>query len=217
MTLWEIAESRQRRGWWNLFTESNLAKAKTQMENQCCVDKHPLSFEGGTVSAVLRTWVAEMRNIESVTFKKAVEGQELGIARGDVGKKSRRRIIEVTVDDETVEHINLGGDEAVVGYKNGAVYRGKMRNGAADGLGVFSDDRGHIYRGNFLAGRFHGWMVLSTPKLEFAEMFYHLGEIYYGGSKRMLKRHFPKALLQIQHGNVIWTEAQGGGFFVDTR
>lgn len=189
------------------------------MASPDCVDKLPASHEGETVSAALRTWVAEMRNIESVTFKTAVEGQEFSISRDDVGKKcrGRTRVLEVIVDDETVDHINLGGDEAVVEYKNGAVYRGTMHNGAADGPGVFSDDRGHIYRGHFLAGRPHGWMVLSSPKLEFAEMFYHHGEICYGGSKRVLTKHSPKALLGMQLGNVKWTEEQGGGFFVDTR
>ena len=85
------------------------------MASPDCVDKLPASHEGETVSAALRTWVAEMRNIESVTFKTAVEGQEFSISRDDVGKKcrGRTRVLEVIVDDETVDHINLGGDEAV--------------------------------------------------------------------------------------------------------
>ena len=191
------------------------------MERADCADTCPALREGGskseTASSALRAWVAEMRNIESVTFKTAVDAaQELDVFNGDVGKRKRRCAFEVIVDDETVEDLHLGGDEAVVAYKNGAVYRGRMRNGAADGHGVFCDGEGQIYSGNFLAGRFHGWMVLSSPKLEFAEMFYHLGEIY-EGSKRMLTRNSPKPLLQVQLGPVKWTEEQGGGFLVDTR
>lgn len=216
MTLWKIGEGRRRKIGDKLVYESQFAKAKAQMESPDCEDKHRDSRGGETVSTALRGFLREMRNIESATFKTAVEGH-FSIFRDDVGKNRSRRMFEVTADDETVEHLHLGDDEAVVGYKNGAVYRGKMHNGAADGPGVFSDGRGYIYRGNFLAGRFHGWMVLSSPKFEFAEKFYHLGEICYEGSKRVLRRHSPNALLQIQLGNVKWTEEQGGGFFVDTR
>ena len=189
------------------------------MENPGCVSKYPDSCDGKaeTVTAALRRWVAEMRNIESVTFKRVVEGQELSASGGDVKSKRSRRMFEVTVDDETVEHLHLGDDDAVVGFKNGVVYRGKIRNGAADGSGVLSDERGNIYKGNFLAGQFHGWIVLSSPKLEYAEMLYHLGEICFEGSRRVLTRHSPKALLQVKLGSVKWTEEQGGGFFIDTR
>ena len=53
--------------------------------------------------------------------------------------------------------------------------------------------------------------------LEFAEMRYHLGEICYGGSKRVLSRNSPRALLEITLDTVKWSEEQGGGFFVDTK
>ena len=84
-----------------------------------------------------------------------------------------------------------------------------MHNGAADGFGVFTDARGGSYRGHFLAGQFHGWMSYSSPMLEFAEMRYHLGEICYGGSKRMLSRNSPRALLKITLDTVKWSEEQG--------
>ena len=63
-----------------------------------------------------------MRKIDSVAFKTAVESRiELNRCRGYAAGKRRRRF-EVIVDD-SVDQINLGGDEAVVEYKNGAVYR----------------------------------------------------------------------------------------------
>ena len=81
-----------------------------------------LDPECETVSAALRSWVAEMRKIESVAFKTAVESQmELNKSRRYAATNRRRRF-EVIVDD-SVDQINLGGKEAVVEYKNGAVYR----------------------------------------------------------------------------------------------
>jgi hypothetical protein len=181
--------------------------------NFICADTDPNNY----ASSELRSWVADMRRLEGGAFREAVEAAELCMtaAIGGGGGKT----LNISVDDKEVKEVDLDDDnDALIEYANGASYRGSLRNGAADGEGVFDDGRGGLYHGEFLAGRLNGWITTSNSEFELAEAYYHLGQRTAEGSRRRLRRNCPRSLLEVKLGSkTSWTEREGGGFFVDTR
>ncbi len=166
----------------------------------------------------LAAWIAEMRDPQTSVFRRAAGGEEASTASPAAGNGLRKvRPIVISLDgDVAVEELAVAGDDYLVTYSDGAVYRGGMRNGAADGFGRFSDACGRTYSGNFLAGMLHGWTRIASEESGVIEIFYESGRPS-GGWRRRLRKHSPRPLLELRLGRYAsWTELEGGGFFVKT-
>ena len=128
-----------------------------------------------------------MQNVDSHFFRKVVESKYCGNTTKDSVSDSFLIEIKMCAHDKlhmqqegkfraltVTSHFAETDDNGLIEYDNGACYRGGVRNGAADGEGIYANGCDVVFKGEFVAGKLHGWARSSNLEFEFIETFYQV-------------------------------------------